>query len=86
MRLIYDCQQQNGVPYIVSMQAGPAYGAARDQGYTFVAKSVFQNKEDMEHYETKCEAHQEYKDFLKANVTLEGLMALYFTPSLSYDF
>jgi hypothetical protein len=37
------------------MQAGPAYGNIREEGYTFVAKSVFQNKEDMEHYETDCQ-------------------------------
>lgn len=68
------------------MQAGPAYGSMREQGYTFVAKSVFQTQEDMEHYETECEAHQEYKDFLKENVVLEGLQTVIFTPSLSFEF
>jgi hypothetical protein len=68
------------------MQAGPAKGSMREQGFTFVAKAVFKTEADMKHYETECEAHQEYKDFLKANVILEGLATTIFTPSLSFDF
>jgi len=74
------------VPYILSMEAGPANGGhVKDQGYTFVTKSVFKNKEDMDFYETKCEGHQTYKTFLKENAPVGGLMAVCFTPGASFE-
>ena len=68
------------------MQAGPAYGTMRDEGYNFVAKNVFRNKADMDYYETECEAHSEYREFMKENAAIGGLKTMYFNPSLSYDF
>ena len=73
------------MPYILSMQAGLAFGDVAKQGYTLVAKTVFRNKEDMEYYEKECAAHQEYKDFLKQNAPVEGLMTCCFTPDVSYE-
>jgi hypothetical protein len=66
------------------MEAGLAYGHVRDnQGFTIVTKSVFKNKAEMEFYEKHCEGHQEYKNFLKKNASVEGLMTVYFTPEVS---
>lgn len=67
------------------MAAGPAQGHVKEQGYTFVTKSVFRNKEDMEYYEKECEGHLEYKKFLRENAPVEGLMACYFIPSVSWE-
>jgi hypothetical protein len=76
---------QDNKPYILSMQAGPAQGHVRDQGYTFVTKSVFKNKEDMEFFEKECPAHEEYKVFLKKNAPVEGVMAVFFQAGFSYE-
>ncbi|KAF9889832.1 hypothetical protein FE257_006922 [Aspergillus nanangensis] len=78
-------QQKNGVPYILSMQAGAARGSARDQGYTLVTKSVFRNIEDMQYYETDCPAHNRYREFLKKNAPVESLMAVYFVAEAGFD-
>lgn len=67
------------------MAAGPAQGHVKEQGYTFVARSVFKNKEDMEYYDKECEAHLAFKMFLKEHAPPEGLMACYFTPSVSWE-
>ncbi|KAH6661894.1 hypothetical protein B0J14DRAFT_687706 [Halenospora varia] len=77
-------QQKDGKPYILSMEAGPAQGNVRDQGYTFVTKSVFVNMEDMKFYETQCAGHQEYKVFLREKAPVEGLMTVYFQADVSY--
>lgn len=66
------------------MQAGAANGNVKDQGFNFVTKSVFKNKDDMKYYETECAGHNEYKLFLKEKAPVAGLMTLYFTPGYSY--
>ncbi|KAL3473159.1 hypothetical protein BJX99DRAFT_261589 [Aspergillus californicus] len=78
-------QQKDGEPYILSMQAGRANGPVRDQGYTFVTKSVFRNIEEMRYYETECPAHNAYREFLKSNAVVEGLMTVHFTAEASVD-
>lgn len=67
------------------MEAGPSDGTVKEQGYTFVAKSVFKNAEDMEYYSEKCEAHQAYKVFLKENAPVGDLMSVYFSPGVSWQ-
>jgi hypothetical protein len=67
------------------MQAGRADGHVREQGFTFVTKSVFKNKADMDYYETECAGHNEYKVFLKENAPVSGLMMVCFTPGYSYE-
>lgn len=67
------------------MQAGPAEGSVKEQGFTFVAKSVFKNMEDIEYYNTECAAHQTYKAFLKEKAPVQELMSVYFTPSVTYE-
>jgi len=77
-------QQKDGVPYILSMQAGRVSGSVLEQGFTIVAKSIFATEEDMEFYETQCLGHLEYKKFLKANAPVEGLMSVIFTPEVGF--
>jgi hypothetical protein len=77
---------QDGVPYIVSMQAGPAQGQLREEGYNLIAKSVFKDMADMKYYETECEGHQAFKVYLRENAPVQGLKSFYFTPSLSFEF
>lgn len=67
------------------MQAGPANGHVKDQGFNFITKSVFKNKEDMVYYENECEGHNAYKAFLKENAPVAGIMTVYFTPGFSYE-
>ncbi|KIW00218.1 uncharacterized protein PV09_08258 [Verruconis gallopava] len=79
-------QTKEGKPYILSMEAGPARGSVRDQGYTFVTKSVFTCVDDQKFYEDKCPAHQEYKTFLKENTSgVSGLISVNFEPSCSFS-
>jgi hypothetical protein len=76
---------QDGKPYILSMQAGPANGHVKDQGFNFVTKSVFKNREDMTYYETECGGHNDYKVFLKERAPVGGIMTVYFTPGFTYE-
>ena len=71
---------QDGAPYILSLEAGPAEHDARSQGYTFVTKTVFKNKEDFDYYDTQCEAHKELKTKAKS-LDIQGVMMVYFTPT-----
>lgn len=75
---------QDGKPYILSMEAGPAGGHVKDQGFTFVTKSVFQNASDMKFYEDECPGHQEYKGFLKKHAPVTGLQMVCFEPGVSF--
>ncbi|KAM3069354.1 hypothetical protein ACMFMG_005460 [Clarireedia jacksonii] len=77
-------QKRDGKAYILSMEAGPASGNVREQGFTFVTKSVFKNLEDMRFYEEECEAHNEFKKFLKENAPVAGLMTCIFTPKVTF--
>jgi hypothetical protein len=70
---------------MLSMEAGAAKGSAKDQGYTFVTKSVFKNMEDMKFYEDECPAHNEYKVFLKENAPVSGLLSVNFEPGFSFS-
>lgn len=64
---------------------GPANGHVREQGYTFVTKSVFKDMADMKFYEMECKAHSEYKAFLRKNAPVEGIMMVYFTANISFE-
>ncbi|KAL4937759.1 hypothetical protein BDV06DRAFT_226661 [Aspergillus oleicola] len=79
-------QQKDGAPYILSMQAGRAEGSVREQGYTFVTKSVFKSMDDMRYYEKDCPAHNEYREFLRKNAPAEGLQTVYFKANAGFDF
>jgi hypothetical protein len=85
LSLVLTIITQDNKPYILSMQAGRAQGHVKEQGYTFVTKSVFKNMDDMEFYEKSCPAHEEYKVFLKKNAPVEGLMTVFFQAGVSFD-
>ncbi|KAJ5053772.1 uncharacterized protein L3040_000063 [Drepanopeziza brunnea f. sp. 'multigermtubi'] len=73
---------KNGKPYILSLEAGPAYADARSQGYTLVAKSEFRSLDDMKYYDEACEAHQKLKTNVKT-LGSEGVMTIYYEPEVA---
>lgn len=73
---------QDGKPYILSLEAGPTYEDARNQGYTLVAKTVFKNIEDFEYYDKECQAHKEFKAKGKT-LDVQGMMMVFFSPSVA---
>jgi hypothetical protein len=44
------------------------YDDPRSQGYTLVARTVFDSKADMDFYDNECEAHTAIKAFIKPKV------------------
>jgi len=76
-----ETNSKDGKPYILSLQAGPAYDDARSQGYTFVAKSEFKSKADMDYYDTECEAHKTLKAAAK-KLEVQGIMTVYYEPAV----
>lgn len=40
----------------------------RNKGFTLVARTVFEKKEDMDYYDNECAAHGEIKATLKGKV------------------
>ncbi|KAH8811632.1 hypothetical protein F5884DRAFT_749999 [Xylogone sp. PMI_703] len=74
-------QKKEGKPYIVNLQAGEAYDDTRSQGYTFIAKSEFKTKEDMDYYDTECEAHKVLKTKAK-DLNVEGILTVYYHPTI----
>lgn len=49
-------------------QATPTHADPRNRGYSLVARTVFESKEDMDYYDTECAAHGEIKATLKGKV------------------
>lgn len=81
--------QQNGKPYILSLEAGPLFTDPRStptghsSGYTFVSKTTFASKEDFDFYDTECEAHKWLKAQAKTLTSIEGPpLMTYFTPAV----
>jgi hypothetical protein len=48
--------------------AKPTHDDPRNKGYTLVARTVFESKEDMDFYDNECGAHGEIKAVLKGKV------------------
>jgi hypothetical protein len=46
----------------------PTYDDPRNQGYNFVARTVFESKADMDYYDNDCAAHGAIKAMLKGKV------------------
>ena len=68
------------------MQAGRADGHIQiEQGFTFVARSLFKDMEDVQYYIDKCEAHQAFKAYLKENAPPTGLMSVVFKSEVSWE-
>lgn len=64
------------------MEAGPLEPDARSNGYTFVSKTVFKNREDFDFYDNECEAHKELKTRAK-KLGVEGPpQMIFFTPTV----
>ncbi|KAF6806762.1 stress responsive A/B Barrel domain-containing protein [Colletotrichum musicola] len=72
--------KKDGKPYILSMVVGPAMDDPRSQGFTLVAKTEFASLEDMRYYDDECAAHGALKTFVKENLTVDGVMSVYFKP------
>ena len=67
---------QDGKPYIASVEAGKANPDQRAQGFTVVAISRFNSQEDFNFYDTQCEAHLELRTFAKG--VNQGFAMIYF--------
>ncbi|KAH8725070.1 hypothetical protein GQ44DRAFT_236804 [Phaeosphaeriaceae sp. PMI808] len=61
--------KKDGKPYIEMAAANPTYEDPRNQGYTMVARTVFESKEAMAYYDTECEAHSAIKALLKPKLS-----------------
>ena len=61
---------------MLHLAAGEASPDARSQGWTFVTKSTFASKEDMDYYDQSCEAHKKLKAFVAG--VREDVMTVYF--------
>ncbi|KAF3040026.1 hypothetical protein E8E11_005499 [Didymella keratinophila] len=59
---------KDGKPYIQQATAHQPYDDPRSQGYTLVARTVFNSKADMDYYDNECEAHAAIKTFIKPKV------------------
>ena len=68
---------QDGKPYILSCEATKTMDDPRSQGYTLVARSRFNNLEDMKFYDEECEAHKQLKELAKGKIEPPPL-TLYF--------
>jgi hypothetical protein len=72
---------QDGQRYILSTEAGPAYAGNLSQGYTFVAKTVFKNREDYDYYHTECLAHKALKASVKEKgLDVQDVLTVFYTP------
>ncbi|KIN01562.1 hypothetical protein OIDMADRAFT_19345 [Oidiodendron maius Zn] len=81
-KVLSETARKDGKPYILSLEAGPAYEDARSNGFTFVAKSEFSNLDDMKYYDTDCTAHSTLKNNVK-DLGIEGIMTTYYSPGVS---
>ncbi|KAJ4317419.1 hypothetical protein N0V94_004951 [Neodidymelliopsis sp. IMI 364377] len=59
---------KDGKPYVKEATAHQPYDDPRSQGYTLVARTVFDSKADMDFYDNECEAHTAIKAFIKPKV------------------
>ncbi|OAL52413.1 hypothetical protein IQ07DRAFT_370687 [Pyrenochaeta sp. DS3sAY3a] len=59
---------KDGNPYVQLASAAATYDDSRSQGYTLVARTVFETKEDMDFYDNECEAHTQIKALVKPKV------------------
>ncbi|KXH62497.1 stress responsive A/B Barrel domain-containing protein [Colletotrichum salicis] len=79
-KILGGSHKKDGKPYILSMVVGPAVDDPRAQGFTVVAKTEFASLEDMKYYDDECAAHGVLKSFVKGNLTVGGVMSVYFKP------
>lgn len=71
---------QDGKPYILSAAAGPSIDDPRNKGYNISVKTTFASLEDMNYYDTECEAHKALKAV--AGPVKEDVLTTYFESIL----
>jgi hypothetical protein len=65
---------QDGKNYISLAQANPTRDDPRSQGYTLLARCIFESKEDMDYYDNEDEAHAKIKAHFKPKVNSPPLV------------
>jgi hypothetical protein len=65
---------QDGKTYIQLAQANPTRDDPRSQGYTLLARCIFESKEDMDYYDNEDEAHAKIKAHFKPKVNSPPLV------------
>ncbi|MCJ1297445.1 hypothetical protein MMC08_000231 [Hypocenomyce scalaris] len=63
---------KDNAPYMLSPSISPILPDTleRSHGFTIVAKNAFKSKEDMDYYDSECEAHKKFKEMVGGK--LEG--------------
>ncbi|KAL3418175.1 hypothetical protein PVAG01_09890 [Phlyctema vagabunda] len=78
---IYQGMQANalkdGEQYILSVDVGQAQEDQRAQGFTVAAVSSFAGIEDMQYYDTECDAHKKLREFVRT--VNQGFCMVYFS-------
>jgi hypothetical protein len=59
---------QDGKPYILSVNAHQPVNDPRTQGYNLLGNTRFSSLDDVKFYDEKCEAHAAFKAFAKEKV------------------
>jgi len=77
-KVVRETARKDGKPYLVSLDVGRTAAASdpRAQGWTLVANTIFNSKEDMEYWDKDCEAHRELRKI--ATPLHQGVMTVYF--------
>jgi hypothetical protein len=65
---------QDGKNYIQLAQANAVHDDPRSQGYTLLARCIFESKEDMDYYDNEDEAHAKLKAHFKPKVNSPPLV------------
>ncbi|KAI4622430.1 uncharacterized protein J4E87_006372 [Alternaria ethzedia] len=66
--------KKDGKTYIQLAQANATYDDPRSQGYTMLARCIFESKEDMDYYDNQDEAHAKIKAHFKPKVNSPPLV------------
>ncbi|KAE8147418.1 hypothetical protein BDV25DRAFT_160373 [Aspergillus avenaceus] len=67
---------KDGKPYILDAAAGHSFPDPRNKGFTLSVKTKFASLEDMQYYDTECEAHKALKTVAKPMA--EEVLSTYF--------
>ncbi|KAF1829251.1 hypothetical protein BDW02DRAFT_510396 [Decorospora gaudefroyi] len=60
--------KKDGKNYIQLAQANATYDDPRSEGYSMLARCIFESKEDMDYYDNQDEAHAKIKAHFKGRV------------------
>lgn len=59
---------KDGAPYIQFSSANRVHDDPRSQGFTLLARTIFESKEDMDFYDHEDEAHKGIKALIKPKI------------------